>query len=923
MNVWYEKFGGRLVNVVLVAVFLAAAILVLRIAGLTDSIDRLAWETRFVLDTKPVSGQIVFIDIDAGSLEEVGVWPFPRRIHADLVDRLVGAGAQDIVFDVDFSAASNPEDDALFARAIEQAGNVSLAAFRQAASAQSGENEVINLPADPFLDHAWPVVVMVPMEADSRIWRNLYGYEIDGITEISAAAYLGEHSGDTRGAFYLDYGIDVVSIPRIPMADVLNGTADLGQVNGKKVIIGASALELRDLFAVPVHGIVPGALVQAIGAETLLQKRALTPVSEAFALLFAVLVFALLLITKIEGWAIKLGIFLLSALAIEVVAFTVQQSHPLLVPTGSAHVLLVLAAVIVVLRELGLHKLLAHVADIKQRNSDRMLGQVFDDSFDAIIVIDSDCLITAANRTARSLFSNETLAGSSARSALPNALVEEAIVALQAADGRDPVPQILVLAQEGTKRRFIEYVVTKAEKTLAEAEHPNKVETRALACLTCRDVTDERESAARLEYLARFDPITDLLNRNGFERELKKQTKSACSKSEAVCVVQFAVTNLDQIVATLGFTYGDRVRQSIASRLKSHLAKDVTWAAINADVFAGLSVSKTGSETELAIVEEVQKIIGEDYAIDGARISVQLKFGYVVSEGEGDPDLILKRAGNALSTARRDSQNPIVCFRSEMDTALQRRRKLETELFKAIIRDELRLEYQPLVRLNDSTLFGVEALLRWDSREFGPVSPAEFIPIAEENGYIQELGAWVLNRGMKEALHWKQPLRLSVNVSPVQFFRGDLVETVSEALERSGFPADRLDLEVTESLFVDDSPELMQCMEDLKSRGCSFSMDDFGTGYSSLGYITKFPFSKIKLDRSFIKETIDRQEDTAVIEAVLLLAEGYGMSVVVEGIETFEQSCRLQELGCQLGQGYYFGRPMTAIDVAERLVVAA
>ena len=281
-------------------------------------------------------------------------------------------------------------------------------------------------------------------------------------------------------------------MPRIPLADVLNGTAPPDQFSGKKVIIGASALELRDLFAVPVYGILPGAMVQALGAETLLQNRALNPVGESYALLFAVLVFALLLVTKIDGWAIKLGIFVLSASVIEIVAFAVQQSHPVLVPTGSAHVLLALAAVIVVLRELGLHKLLAHVADIKQRNSDRMLGQVFDDSFDAILVIDSDCLITAANRTARSLFSSETLAGSSARSVLPNALVEEAIATLQAAGERASVPQILVLAQEGTKRRFIEYVVTKAEKTLAEARHPNKVETRALACLTCRDVTDER-----------------------------------------------------------------------------------------------------------------------------------------------------------------------------------------------------------------------------------------------------------------------------------------------------------------------------------------------------------------------------------------------------------------------------------------------
>ncbi|WP_299471120.1 EAL domain-containing protein [uncultured Roseibium sp.] len=910
-------------NALLVAFLVSAAVLILRSGSFINVFDRYLWEARFNLDQRPASGEIVFVDVDARTLDEIGLWPLPRRIYADLTEKLADAGAQDIVFDIDFSAASNPEDDAIFANALEKAGNVSLAAFRQAASANSEGAVIVNLPIEPFRDHAWPVVVMVPMEGDSRIWRNLYGFEIDGTTEVSASAFLGEHTGDASGSFFLDYGISISDIKRTPLIDVLNGSADLGAFSGKKVIVGASALELRDLFAVPVHGILPGALIQALGAETLLQNRALKPTGEGYALIFAVLIFLLLLMTKIEGWAVKFGILVLSVLAIEVVAVSVQKTMPMLVPTASAYLLFVLAAAVIVLRELGLHKVLAHIADIKQRNSDRMLGQVFDDSFDAIIVIDSDCRITAANQTARKLFSSDTLAGSPARAVLPNALVEEAIAVLQVSDRGEPIPQILVLAQEGTKRRFIEYVVTKAEKTLAHGAHANKTEIRALACLTCRDVTDERESAARLEYLARFDPITDLLNRGGFERELFRQTKNACSQSEAVCVFQFAVTNMDQIVATLGFSYGDSVRQSIASRLKSHLAQGITWSAVTADVFAGISILKFGSGQDVQIVDDIQRIIGEDYSIDGARISVQLKFGYVVSEGETDADTILKRAGNALSKARRDSQSHIVRFESEMDTALQRRRKLETELFKAIIRDELRLDYQPLVNLKDGSLFGVEALLRWDSREFGPVSPVEFIPIAEENGYIQELGSWALNRGMKEILSLSIPLRLSVNVSPIQFFRGNLVETVTDALERSRFPAERLDLEVTESLFIDDGPDLKRNMEDLKAIGCNFSMDDFGTGYSSLGYITKFPFSKIKLDRSFVRETIDQQQDTAVIEAVLLLAEGYGMSVIVEGIETYEQSHRLQELGCRFGQGYFFGRPTNTAGISELLVAAA
>jgi EAL domain-containing protein (putative c-di-GMP-specific phosphodiesterase class I) len=258
-----------------------------------------------------------------------------------------------------------------------------------------------------------------------------------------------------------------------------------------------------------------------------------------------------------------------------------------------------------------------------------------------------------------------------------------------------------------------------------------------------------------------------------------------------------------------------------------------------------------------------------------------------------------------------------------MDAALQRRRQLETELFKAIARDELHMAYQPLVRLSDKSVFGVEALLRWDHRELGPISPAEFIPIAEENGYIVELGAWTLNRGMKEAQSWPEPLRLSINLSAVQFSRGNLVGTVAEALERTRFPTERLDLEITESLFIDESLDLKFSMEELRALGCSFSLDDFGTGYSSLGYIPKYPFSKIKLDRSFVPLSTFSRQDVAVIEAVLHLATGYNMSVIVEGIETPEQAARLHELGCHQGQGYLFGRPMSSAQLNARLLNAA
>ncbi len=911
----------RIASAVLIVVGVIAAVAVLRTVALTTAFDRFLWEFRFHTIERPVSGDIVVVDIDARSLNELGVWPLPRRLYADLTDHLAEAGARDIVFDIDFSSTSNPEDDTLFAAAIERAGNVSLATFLQAASAEQDAGQVVNQPIEQFLNVAWPVVVMVPMETDSRIWRNLYGFEINGNSEISAAALLGEYTGDAAGSFGIDYSISLEQMERVSLVDVLNKSAAPGLFLDKKVIVGASAQELRDLFPVPVYDVLPGSIIQALGAETLLQNRAMEVRGEGIAVLWALLVFFALLLTKIEGWALKISILALCAIMFEIGAIAIQKSAPVLVPTASSHLILLLAAASIVLRELGFHKLLSHIANVRRRNSERMLGLVFDDSFDAIVVVQNDGRVSAASQMARSLFQSDALVGKPARNVLPLELVEEALSVLADPGNRQPVAKILDMRLDDGRRRFIEYVVTRSERTIAKSKKLRDMETEAVACLTCRDVTEEKESAERLAYLARFDPSTGLFNRNGFEEEVAATLKLARGTGQEVCLVQFAIANFDQIVASLGFSYGDQLRETVAMRLKSHLSARATWAAITADVFAG--VFRCEPDQDLALIESLQEVIGEDYKIEGARISVQLKFGYIVTSGDMTPEHLLKKSGNALAKVRRNNRSPVLRFLPEMDAALQRRRQLETELFKAIVRDELHMVYQPLTNLADRSIFGVEALLRWDHRELGPISPAEFVPIAEENGYIVELGAWALNRGMKEALTWSSHLRLSINVSAIQFSRGNLVATVGEALQRTGFPSDRLDLEITESLFIDETLDLKFAMEEMRAFGCSFSLDDFGTGYSSLGYLPKYPFSKIKLDKTFVRQSIASKQDISVIEAVLHMAKGYGMSVIVEGIETGEQAERLRELGCKYGQGYLFGRPMSSANLQSTLLNAA
>ncbi|MEP3047452.1 MAG: EAL domain-containing protein [Roseibium sp.] len=914
----------RIKNALLIAVLMIATLGILRFAGVTEALDRLLWEERFSASYRPVSGNIIILDIDARSLDKLGVWPLPRRMFAELTDKLASAGAQDIVFDIDFSSTSNPEDDTLFAEAIERAGNVSLAAFRQAATTGLvAGDEVLNQPIEQFLNAAWPVVVMVPVEKDSRIWRSLYGYPLAGNDEVSAAALLGEYTGQPHGTFWLDYSIAIDEIGRVSLVDVLSGEVAADLFDGKKVIIGASAQELRDLFPVPVHEILPGAAIQALGAETIFQDRALSIRGELLALTFVFCIYLIFMMTRIDGLPVKFVIFVLTALALESTAYLILQEMPVLVSTASAQFFLLAAAIVIVLRELGFYKVISQLSQIGQRNSERMLGQVFDDSFDAIIVVDGKGNITAASQIARELFDIKTNIVGRARDALPEELINEAINALARSTSARPVPKTLKMAATDGKQQYIEYVVTRSEKTVTKGERIRDQEDQALACLTCRDVTEERESASQLAYLAKYDPVTTLLNRNGFEEELTIQVDTARKQSRRVCLIQFSLSNLDQIIASLGYSYGDRVRQSLAMRLKNHFNHDSIWAALSTDVFAGTLMVVPGGGQDVALIEAIQRVIGEDYMIDGARISVRLDIGFIIDKDDLDVDMLLKKSGNALAKTRRNDRLSVLAFHPDMDKALQRRRKLETELFKAVVRDELSMAYQPLVDLRDGSIVAAEALLRWDHRKIGKISPLEFIPIAEENGYIVELGAWALNRAMKEASNWDKPINLSINMSAMQFSRGDIVSTVIEAIERSGFPPERLDLEITESIFIDENIDLKSSMDKLKSLGCSFSLDDFGTGYSSMGYIPKYPFSKIKLDRTFIEGVSTNQKDIALIQAVLDMAQAYDMETVMEGIETPEQAETLSGLGCRIGQGYLFGRPINAPEFAQLVTDAA
>ncbi len=879
------------------------------------------WSLRFELLSLDPSDEIIVVDIDARSLQEVGVWPWPRRKYAGLVDKLAVSGAEQIAFDIDFSSASTAEDDTAFANAMDKlGGSVSLAMFRQKA-AQIGAGEsgwIVNQPIQQFMDVSWPVIVSVPIEADGKVWRGLWGDFINGTAELSLPALLGDASGVPGETFWIDYGIDPKKLQIVSFVDVIDGLVPAETFMGKKVVVGASAQELRDLFSVPVHGILPGSIVQVLAAESIIQGRTLSKVGEVHLLaLVLILIFPLALLLHVN-WKYRLGLLLVMAVALEAGALFVQARYPLALDTGAAHAALVLAAAVLLLKQIGFHQFLLRIARAQTSNTRRMLDQVFDDSFDAIVVLKEDGRVFAVSKAALGLFSSRLIPGELAVEHLPADIIKDALLVLDADAQSAAPPEIktVICGTEPDTGRIIEYTVTKSLITDVSEKGMSSRSVIPLACVTCRDVTDQRRAAEKIEYLASFDPITGLQNRNRFVEDAGEKLRPSHIQTQLRILAVFSIIDIDKITASLGFAYADKLRQAVAAELKKFLQEQDLGAIIGEDRFACLAQVPNTASAPLAFVERLSDAVSREYFIEGNRIPVSVNIGYAITYAAStEAEALLRQAANALSHATADPDRRIVNFDADLDAGLNRRRKLEIELGSALERNEMRVVFQPQVDLKTGNLIGVEALARWQSAEFGAVSPVEFIQVAEESGLIVDIGEWVLEESLRQAMTWSCKPKVAVNVSAVQLTGSDVPGVVQQALKKTGFPADRLDLEVTESLFVEEGFDLLSQLEKLRALGCSLSLDDFGTGYSGLGYIPRFPFTKIKIDRSFVTNMTKDRAHRSIVKAVVDMATAFDMSVLAEGIETVEHEQHLIDLGCQMGQGYLYSRPFEGCEI--------
>ncbi|WP_347976576.1 EAL domain-containing protein [Bosea vestrisii] len=881
------------------------------LVGLPTALADLISDKRFLWPKRPASESIALVEIDAPSLVRIGVWPWPRHHHAKLIEQLDAAGATEIFFDIDFSARSHPVDDAAFAQALAKAGgSIVLATFQQRAGDLSrGVTLHVNRPLPEFAAHSWPAVVNVLPERDGLVRRYGLGARIGGEFLPSFGALLVARHDEQGPSFHIDFSIRTDTIPAVSYTAVLDREPQaLAQLKGRKVIVAGTAVELGDRFNIPNGRVIPGSMLQLLAAESLLQGRDLQPTGLPLSVVGILAILGgMVVLCRRASAKTRVAIVLWTAASLEVGALIIQAQWPIIVDTSIWHLLLSAYLIAIALHEIDLRGLLRGIAERRFQRIAMSLG-------DGLACLDDQGRIVFWNPGASRIFG------------YPEADAIGRPFTACLADPGDLAPaQLARLRDAAATEAAVDHILDlvglrrSGERFALEASVSSWQGADGLQFgIVLRDITVKQRERERIRYLAEHDDLTGLLNRHAFGQRLSAEWDK--SETPALAVLLIGIDRFHHYSDIHGREFGDQVLVAFAERLRALVPLNTEIARFADDEFA-LIVPK---EFAAAVADDVARDFGAAALVFGEwRQRVAVRIGYALAEPGWSADHLIGNAHLALEAAKTTHDEGPVSFTASMRDRIASRLTLEAELRLAFERSEFELFYQPQLQLSDQSVIGAEALIRWRHPGRGMIPPGQFIPVLNNSPLSDAVANWVLATACRQSRQWQKagtPIRVGVNLSPSQLQGSDLQDTIAALLEETGLAPELLELEVTEDILIEDAENAQRTFREIRARGVKIAFDDFGTGYGSLSYLKTFPLDTLKVDQTFVRHLLNDSGDAAIVRATIDLGRSLGLSVIAEGIEDGETANCLKGMGCDEGQGYYFGRPLPAAEFEQQFL---
>jgi len=887
------------------------------LSGLLDPFEWSLIDTRASLSSRVVQSDLTLVEIDPKSLRELNTWPWPRSYHARLLDNLRTAGARQVFVDIDFSSTSDPAEDKRLAESLGafQRDAILLPVFHQVFSASVRPQQVIlTQPAALFREQVRLASITLRPESDGLVRRiSLTAIDSNPLA-TPAAMQLNQPAAAPVNELYINYAIDPESFPRLAYSDVLSGDFPHELIENRLVIVGATALELGDRVAVPIHQAISGPVFQALAYQSL-REGPLRPVSSLVTLsLIALLAFLIARPLAVLDW--RKGLLMIGAIGLLLSAGSVfaYSKLNLVVSLAPFLALLVVMYSFTVFSKLDQQAVRLILQSLAVRRKDALMANIVHNSIEGIVAFNADGAIRDINPAACSMFG---LTRTDAVNRKFVTLVPELQSATQLVYTLNPETNSACVQETSAVHSDghgfpIEIAVSRLSFKGEE-----------LYTAFIRNISELNAQQAALRHQATHDALTGLGNRFLLQEQLEQHTRKGNQAGNLNAILMLDLDRFKEINDTLGHHVGDLVLEEVACRLAAAVGDSNMLARFGGDEFAILVSGCSAREDIVAVATRLLDSLKPPIDVNGMRLVVGGSVGIALYPQNGHtPGTLLQCADVAMYLAKR-TQSGYALYDEKLDQNSMQRLTISSDLRAAIESDQLRLFYQPQVDLTTGNVVCIEALLRWHHPKFGVISPADVMEVAEGTELIKPLTTWTLKTALTDLAdlrHKGYLLDVAVNLSARLLHDPTLPKMLQHCLDELCIPPDWLILEITESAIISDPEHALLVAQQIVAMGIRLSIDDFGTGYSSLAYLKHLPACELKIDKSFVIDMLGSESDTMIVRSTIDLAHNFGMRVVAEGIENEQVWRRLKQLDCDVAQGYWIARPMLLSEFRKWLL---